>query len=82
MRVVLPSSVVAAQRTKPLVLEVIDVTGRVVKRLFRGPAPGRVMDLRWNGRDSNGAQVASGVYWLRASCGDEQAVARVAMLRR
>jgi hypothetical protein len=46
-------------------LDVVDVRGAVVKRLYAGARqPGRY-GLAWDGTNANGARVASGVYFVR-----------------
>jgi len=46
-------------------LEVVDAAGRVRRRIPKaGMGPGHAM-LRWDGRDTQGRSVPTGVYWLR-----------------
>ena len=45
-------------------LAVFDVTGRLVRQLAGGNLPAGAYELAWNGRDSQGRSVATGVYWL------------------
>jgi len=55
----------------PVSFEVIDLQGRVVRRLapsFPGGAPsGFLVRARFDGRDQNGDPLGSGRYWVRAS---------------
>jgi hypothetical protein len=46
-------------------LAVYDVTGREVAVLAEGPQSGGSHVMQWNGRDRRGAEVPSGVYFLR-----------------
>ncbi|MBD3235716.1 MAG: hypothetical protein GF330_03335 [Candidatus Eisenbacteria bacterium] len=46
-------------------LGVYDIAGRRLRSLLDGRRPGGVHDLRWDGRDSRGRRVQSGVYFLR-----------------
>jgi len=46
-------------------VEVIDILGRKVKTVFEGPVEPGVHQVVWNGTDSNGRPVASGVYFYR-----------------
>ncbi len=67
---------------------VLDVSGRVVRVLVdgglsfdAGPAgPVRDVALRWDGRGSNGALVAPGLYFVRVVNGAHAATARVAIV--
>jgi outer membrane protein assembly factor BamB/predicted phosphodiesterase len=62
-------------------LDVIDVGGRRVRTLLRGPqSPGRHA-VRWDGRDHAGRDVASGVYFLRLAAGAQVATARLTLVR-
>lgn len=49
-----------------LVVEIFDVAGRRVRRLFDGRLDQGRHDLIWNGRDDHGRQTPSGVYFARA----------------
>ena len=51
-------------------LRVYDVAGRYVATLASGEMPAGVFEIRWNGRDHTGAEVASGAYFCRAEIGD------------
>jgi flagellar hook assembly protein FlgD len=46
-------------------LSVHDVTGREVRTLLNGAAGAGVTRRNWDGRDSSGLDVASGVYFFR-----------------
>ncbi|GJM45049.1 MAG: hypothetical protein DHS20C21_18910 [Gemmatimonadota bacterium] len=48
-------------------MSVHDVTGRTIQVLFDDRAPAGTSRLNWNGRDANGSNVASGVYFFRLS---------------
>jgi hypothetical protein len=65
------------QNTK---LSVIDVTGRTVRVLLDGDAPAGTRDVRWDGRDNDGRNVASGVYMVRLETADGVRTAKVARL--
>jgi FlgD Ig-like domain len=52
-------------------IEVYDLAGRRIKRLFGGFAEAGDHQLEWNGRDERGAGLATGVYLLRATAGGE-----------
>ena len=46
-------------------VDVYDLRGRHVRALGHGPFDAGTHDLRWDGDDDTGAQVASGVYHVR-----------------
>ena len=56
---------------------VYDLAGRVVRRLGRGREPMGAHAVRWDGRDSAGAPVRSGVYLVRVGAGGVWAARRV-----
>ncbi|MBZ0268314.1 T9SS type A sorting domain-containing protein [bacterium] len=62
-------------------LDVFDVTGRRVIRLVDGPLPAGSHTARWDGRDASGSRVASGVYLLRLSAGDEVRTKDMVLMR-
>ncbi len=66
----------------PVSLEVFDVTGRRVRRLMdrQWSAPG-AYDLRWDGRNEEGVEVASGVYIYRLFARDQTVSRRMMLVR-
>jgi hypothetical protein len=65
----------------PVRLEVVDLLGRITRRLLAGPLEAGRHRLSWDGRDEIGRPVASGVYFLRLLSRDEQRVAKLILLR-
>jgi len=66
---------------KTVRVAVFDVRGRLVRVLAdRGLSPGRHV-LRWDGRDSAGRSLPSGVYVVRAKLGDEVRTQKVTLAR-
>lgn len=64
-----------------LTVAVYNLSGQLVRTLFQGPAgagPGRLM---WNGTDESGRRVAGGVYFVRASFGDDELSKKLVILR-
>ncbi len=51
-------------------IHVYDVTGRRVSTLWDGPQTAGEHELEWDGRDRNGNQLASGVYFLSFKAGE------------
>ena len=66
----------------PVSLEVFDVTGRRVRRLVNREwsTPG-AYELRWNGRNEEGVEVASGVYIYRLLARDQTVSRRMMLVR-
>jgi serine protease len=60
---------------------VFDARGRLVRTLFEGEAPEGATSLRWDGRDGRGADVPSGVYFLRIESPAGSTTHKVAFLR-
>lgn len=46
-------------------LSVVDLAGRRVRSVASGPYPAGVHAVRWDGRDTRGARVAPGLYFVR-----------------
>jgi flagellar basal-body rod modification protein FlgD len=51
---------------------ITDANGQIIDTLDLGPASGGVTDFFWDGRDSQGNQVASGAYKLQLAAKDLQ----------
>ncbi len=62
-------------------LEVIDIVGRRVRRLQHGRLDAGEHEVRWDGRDDEGARIAPGVYFVRAATDHGTRNARVVYLR-
>ena len=62
-------------------VSILDVRGRMVARVYDGEATGGRMLLMWNGSDSRGREVSSGVYWLVAESGGERHAIRLVRIR-
>jgi hypothetical protein len=62
-------------------ISVFDVTGRTVRVLLDDVAPAGSRVLTWDGRDTSGNHVASGVYLVRLETADGVRTAKVARLR-
>ncbi len=66
-----PSTVIAYEvgRAGPIKLHVFDVAGRLVRTLVDANVPAGRHTVRWDGRDEQGRQVASGRYYYRLRVG-------------
>jgi hypothetical protein len=62
-------------------LVVYDVAGRVVAVVADGVADAGAKSVRWDGRDSSGQPVASGVYYYRLLTDDYSAEGRMVVIR-
>ncbi|MBD3160952.1 MAG: hypothetical protein GF346_02185 [Candidatus Eisenbacteria bacterium] len=71
----------ASATSSPVALEVLDVSGRRVRRLLE-KAPGvGPRSVRWDGRDAAGRPVSGGVYFLRLSAEGRESTRRITVLR-
>ena len=61
-------------------LEVFDLTGRRVARLWNSPAPPGVTPIAWSGEREGGARLAPGVYLVRARIGGARLSRRVLLI--
>jgi hypothetical protein len=66
--------------SRDAILEVYDVSGRMVRRL-QAPAPGTEGTVSWDGRDDRGAPVPAGVYFMRLADGERFGTAKVVVVR-
>jgi choice-of-anchor B domain-containing protein len=64
-------------RVGDVTAEVLDVGGRRMRTLHRGPALAGVLELQWDGRDTRGAVAPAGLYFVEAKLGAEHARARL-----
>ncbi len=60
---------------------VLDVQGRVVRRLADAWRPAGAQSLAWDGRDDAGADARPGAYFVRIASGDGARTARVTLAR-
>jgi hypothetical protein len=59
---------------------VYDVRGAVVRTLARGNFEAGNHSIEWDGRDSGGEAVGSGIYFVKAASGRQSGVVRVAYI--
>jgi len=65
----------------PVSLRIFDVSGRVVKEIDDSPRRSGRYELVWNGTDTRGARVASGVYFCRLVVGEVVDTRSIVLLR-
>ena len=61
-------------------LLVFDARGRTIRMLRSDPKGGDLAQFMWDGRDSHGKPVASGVYFMRYDNGVQQTGGKVLMI--
>jgi hypothetical protein len=62
-------------------LEVFDASGRQVRRIIDARKAAGNHSAIWDGKDNTGAQLNSGVYFCRISCGDTEASGKILLLQ-
>jgi hypothetical protein len=62
-------------------LEVVDVRGRSVRVLWDGVVPAGGRDVVWDGRDTAGVVLPSGVYFARLAAASQTRVERLTLVR-
>ena len=62
-------------------LEVYDINGRLVRRLVDGPVEAGEHEVRWDGKDASGANVASGIYFCRLAADGHEETTKITILR-
>ncbi len=63
-------------------LAVYDVSGRLVRTLHDGAVPAGVSAFSWDGRNSRGVQVRTGIYFLTFEGTEETATRKLVLLRQ
>jgi hypothetical protein len=61
-------------------LAIYNVAGQLV-RAFNGTAPAGVKTIEWDGRDASGSQVASGMYFYKATVGNFTATKKMILMK-
>lgn len=62
-------------------LAVYDIQGRLVRILFRGNLPAGRRELRWDGRDDSGRDVAGGIYLFRLDADGRSETRKMTLVR-
>ena len=66
-------------RTAELVI--VDPAGRRIRRLHTGRLSGGETEIIWDGRDENGVEVGSGVYFCRMEAEEFNAATKMVLLK-
>lgn len=72
---------VPAGANQPYNLRVYDVRGALVTELAAGQIGGGTHEVRWDGRDKNGAPVSSGIYLYRLEVGAQKLTGKMALVK-
>jgi len=67
--------------SKHVTLRVYSATGKLVRTLVDATVPQGVHRAPWNGRDAAGRVVASGVYFVKLSAGNDESTIRIMRLK-
>jgi hypothetical protein len=62
-------------------LSVYDVSGRLVRNLHQGEIAAGMHQSYWDGTDSRGHYVSSGIYFYRLTAGDQRVTKRMTLVR-
>ncbi len=62
-------------------IRIYDASGRLVRTLVDGPSPAGTHSVSWDGRNSAGGAVSSGVYFYRMTAGSFTASRRMVLLK-
>jgi FlgD Ig-like domain len=62
-------------------IEVVDLSGRIVRTLFAERHGPGVHTIRWDGRSGDGLPASSGIYFCRLEAGGHRSVRRLALVR-
>jgi hypothetical protein len=74
---------IAVNHASPCKLQVniLDISGRIVKTLFSGNHVGGIANYQWNGKGVNQKAVAPGVYFVRVKAGEQTINSRLMIMR-
>jgi flagellar hook assembly protein FlgD len=62
-------------------LEIYNLKGQLVKTLLNGPSQSGSHSVVWNGRDSAGHAVSSGMYYCRVTTGNYTGTKKMIMIK-
>lgn len=62
-------------------IEVFDITGSLVKTLYKGDLDGGSYSLDWDGKDDFGSEVSSGIYYYMVRNGNDLRVKKMTFLK-
>lgn len=68
-------------RSQPVRVEIFDLTGRAVRRVFAGSLAAGTQAFVWDGRDDDGSETPTGVYLTRVSSSEGTWTAKLLQMR-
>jgi uncharacterized delta-60 repeat protein len=68
-------------REQAVVVEIFDVAGRLIRRVFDGTLSPGAHRIPWDGRDNAGRETPAGLYFAGASVGSERQAAKLIRVR-
>ncbi len=72
---------VELQKTGDVELNIYDVAGRLVQNIFRGEVAAGIHTLTWNGKNENGVDACSGMYFYRIQTGQKMTAGKLLLAR-
>lgn len=64
-----------------VVIKIYNLMGEEIRTLVDDFKPAGIYRITWNGKDSNGQEVASGIYFYKAICGDKTQLRRMVKMK-
>ena len=62
-------------------VSVFNIKGQKITELYNDTPKGSNLNITWNGKDSSGKAMSSGIYFVRANNSNEQAIKKVILLK-
>ena len=72
---------ISGEKAVHVSLTIYDLHGKLVKKLVDGMKPPGIHRIHWEGKDSRGLQVSSGVYFYKVKAGDFTATRKMTLVR-
>ncbi len=75
------SSIKFTSKENQQTIKIYNIKGQLVKEIRTNSKAGRTFDVKWNGKDSQGNKVSTGVYYLVLESDNQRDVKKVLMLK-
>lgn len=69
------------QQKQHVKLEIFDITGKLIRKLIDNEMNAGLHELSWNGKDADGNQVNSGMYFYSLKSGSKISTKKMTLLR-